>query len=114
MWPNYGSLLILGVNDTWSDFQRFSRGKSVSAYDWKSAREILYAEDEKFVSQGGVPVKKNVETCRFVVRKAGICLRENVYRKGASLSHKQILEIFSRRMSAKGPNWVQLLHASMA
>ena len=41
-WPAHGRFLIPQVNDTWNCFQKFCRGKSVSAAEWKQAKAILY------------------------------------------------------------------------
>ena len=65
MWPEHGHMLIPGVNDTWNDFQKYSRGKIVSSIDWKKAREVLYLKYEDYLASGGLPKQAPQETCRL-------------------------------------------------
>jgi hypothetical protein len=66
-WPEHGRNLIPGVNDTWNDFQRRRKGKKMTSAEWKAAREVLYAQYEEFIANGGVPSEEEEITCRSVV-----------------------------------------------
>jgi hypothetical protein len=64
-WPERGELLIPGINDTWNEFQKHSKGKSVSSADWKLAKEILYKEYEEHLAKGGTAEGITDDWCRL-------------------------------------------------
>ena len=55
-WPIQPQFLIPGVNDTWNEFQKSSRGKTVTSNDWKTARAVLHEEFKQYLATGGVPL----------------------------------------------------------
>lgn len=65
MSPVHGQFLISGVNDTWNEFQHFSKGKHKSPADWRKARDILRCECEDHLARGGTPSKPSSLSTRF-------------------------------------------------
>ena len=98
-WPADGRFLIPGVNDTWNEFQKKSRGQSVTSIDWKNARETLYQQFTNFIADGGSPIRPEAGSRRQGIVHSTIfsAFTFSTYRKGASLTHKQVLEIFNCR-----------------
>ena len=64
-WPQHPKFLIPGVNDSWNDFQKFCKGKVVTGKEWKEARQLLHAEYQTYLAEGGLPASVNEETQRF-------------------------------------------------
>jgi hypothetical protein len=64
-WPLHGRFLIPGINDTWNNFQKFSKGRTSAPCDWAKARKILYEEYEEFLVQGGIPIAACEESVRL-------------------------------------------------
>jgi hypothetical protein len=54
-WPDRGSELVPGVNDTWNEFQKFHNGKVVTSADWRAAKQALHAEYTAYLEGGGKP-----------------------------------------------------------
>lgn len=67
VWPEHPRYLVPGVNDTWNEFQKFSRGKTVTPDDWKTARAALREEFRQYLAIGGEPMKGCDETFRCVL-----------------------------------------------
>jgi hypothetical protein len=65
-WPEHPRLLIPGVNDTWNDFQRFYRGKTVTPDDWKVARAVLHEDFKTYLASGGEPLQSKDDTFRSI------------------------------------------------
>jgi hypothetical protein len=63
-WPEHPRFLIPGVNDSWNDYQKFCKGKSVTGKDWKEARQALQKQYQAYLAEGGEPVLISVETQR--------------------------------------------------
>ncbi len=66
-WPKHPQFLIPGVNDTWNDYQQFCKGKNVTGKEWKEARQLLHAQYQMFVAEGGPPASINEQTQRFEI-----------------------------------------------
>ena len=64
-WPDHPRFLIPGVNDTWNEFQKSSRGKTVTSNDWKTARAVLHDEFKQYLATGGAPLNSCDETFRY-------------------------------------------------
>jgi hypothetical protein len=64
-WPQHPEFLIPGVNDSWNDFQKYCKGKVVTGKEWKEARQLLHAEYQRYIAEGGLPASINEETHRF-------------------------------------------------
>jgi hypothetical protein len=64
-WPQHPRFLIPGVNDDWNSFQKFCKGKAVTGREWKEARQLLHAQYQLYIAEGGLPATINQETHRF-------------------------------------------------
>ena len=64
-WPRDACHLIPHVNDTWNEFQRFSKGKKVSIAEWRSARDKLYDQYERRIVEGATVAISN-SACRYM------------------------------------------------
>ena len=68
MWPESGKFLIPGFNDSWNNFQKFSKGTSqISTADWRLARAALRKEYEEYVANGGTANEIPEEWQRYFV-----------------------------------------------
>ena len=112
-WAQDGSKLIPGINDTWNEFQSFSKGKAISPTDWKLARARLYEEYENHIANGGLPAlnfdasNRYASKLKFVIRHIQKMLTlinflhvvRAVRRRG--LTPRQVLDIYNLKGTGK-------------